>query len=125
MFNHRLSLFDVRPKINLRALKVSPKIAQSTGLFKHGEPVGAMDLTVYHFWGHDSLSLAVFNGIVLWGAPDQIGIGYRVPLVFESDIRSGHPKLLIEIKTEFRDMNQIPGFSIVSLEFGTSPLFLI
>ncbi|MCJ7565659.1 MAG: hypothetical protein MUP52_13865 [Candidatus Aminicenantes bacterium] len=30
------------------------------------------DLTVYHFRGHDSLSLAlaVFNGIVLWGATD-------------------------------------------------------
>jgi hypothetical protein len=37
MFNHRFSLFRVRPKINLRALKVPPKIAQSTGLFKHGE----------------------------------------------------------------------------------------
>ena len=46
-------------------------------------------LTVYHFRGHDSLSLAVFNGIVLWGAADQTGTGYRVPLAFESDIRSG------------------------------------
>jgi hypothetical protein len=34
-------------------------------------------LTVYHFRGHDSLSLAVFNGIVLWGAADQTGTGYR------------------------------------------------
>jgi hypothetical protein len=33
--------------------------------------------------------LAVFNGIVLWGATDQTGTGYRVPLAFESDIRSG------------------------------------
>jgi hypothetical protein len=40
------------------------------------------------FRGHDSLSLAVFNGIVLWGAIDQTGTGYRVPLAFESDIRS-------------------------------------
>jgi hypothetical protein len=46
-------------------------------------------LTVFHVRGHDSLSLAVFNGIVLWGATDQTGTGYRVPLVFESDIRSG------------------------------------
>ncbi|MCJ7565499.1 MAG: hypothetical protein MUP52_13050, partial [Candidatus Aminicenantes bacterium] len=32
----------------------------------------ALLLTVYHFRGHDSLSLAlaVFNGIVLWGATD-------------------------------------------------------
>jgi hypothetical protein len=45
-------------------------------------------LTVYHFRGHDSLSLAVFNGIVPWGAADQTGTGYRVPLVFESDKRS-------------------------------------
>jgi hypothetical protein len=44
-------------------------------------------LTVYHFRGHDSLSLAVFNGIVLWGTTDQTGTGYRVPLAFESDIR--------------------------------------
>ena len=44
-------------------------------------------LTVYHFRGHDSLSLAVFNGIVFWGATDQTGTGYRVPLAFESDIR--------------------------------------
>jgi hypothetical protein len=50
------------------------------------------DLTVYHFRGHDSLSLAVFNGIILLGATDQTGTGYRVPLAFESDIRSewGH-----------------------------------
>jgi hypothetical protein len=47
-----------------------------------------VSLTVYHFRGHDSLSLAVFNGIVLWGAADQTGTGYRVPLAFESDIRS-------------------------------------
>ena len=46
-------------------------------------------LTVYHYRGHDSLSLAVLNGIVLWGATDQTGTGYRVPLSFESDIRSG------------------------------------
>jgi hypothetical protein len=46
-------------------------------------------LTVYHFRGHDSLSLAVFNGIVLWGATDQTGTGNHVPLAFESDIRSG------------------------------------
>jgi hypothetical protein len=46
-------------------------------------------LTVYHFRGHDSLSLAVLNGIVLWGAADKTGTGYRVPLAFESDIRSG------------------------------------
>ena len=46
-------------------------------------------LTVYHFRGHDSLSLAVFNGIVLWGATDQTGTGYRVPPAFESDVRSG------------------------------------
>jgi len=45
-------------------------------------------LTVYHFRGHDSLSLAVFNAIVLWGATDQTGTGYRVPLAFESDIWS-------------------------------------
>ena len=45
-------------------------------------------LTVYHFRGHDSLSLAVFSGILLWGATDQTGTGYRVPLAFESDIRS-------------------------------------
>jgi hypothetical protein len=38
--------------------------------------------------GADSLSLAVFIGIVLWGASDQTGTGYRVPLAFESDIRS-------------------------------------
>jgi len=44
-------------------------------------------LTAYHFRGHDSLSLAVFNGIVLWDAADQTGTGYRVPLAFESDIR--------------------------------------
>ena len=50
-------------------------------------------LTVYHFRGHDSLSLAVFNGIVLWGAADQTGTGYRVPLAFESDMRSGSIKL--------------------------------
>jgi len=43
----------------------------------------ARELTVYHFRGHDSLSLAVFNGIVLWGATDQTGTGYRVPLVFK------------------------------------------
>jgi hypothetical protein len=49
----------------------------------------ALLLTAYHFQGHDSLSLAVFNGIVLWGATDQTGTGYRVPLAFESDIRSG------------------------------------
>jgi hypothetical protein len=59
-------------------------------------------LTVYHFQGHDSLSLAVFNGIVLWGATDQTGTGYRVPLAFESDIRSdenrSQPLLLREIK---------------------------
>jgi len=48
-------------------------------------------LTVYHFRGHDSLSLAVFNGIVLWGATDQTGTGYRFPLAFESDIRSIQP----------------------------------
>jgi len=42
----------------------------------------ALLLTVYHFRGHDSLSLAVFNGIVLWGATDQTGTGYRVPLAF-------------------------------------------
>ena len=52
-------------------------------------------LTVYHFRGHDSLSLAVFNGIVLWGATDQIGTGYRVPLAFESDIRSANMRLAI------------------------------
>ena len=49
---------------------------------------GANFLAVYHFRGHDSLSLAVFNGIVLWGATDQTGTGYRVPLAFESYIRS-------------------------------------
>jgi hypothetical protein len=65
MFNHRFSLFDVWPKIDLRALKVSPKIAQSTGLFKHGDPVSAMDMTIYHLWGHDYLALAVFSGIIL------------------------------------------------------------
>ena len=55
-------------------------------------------LTVYHFRGHDSLSLlAVFNGIVLWGATDQTGTGYRVPLAFESDIRSGCVDLTIVI----------------------------
>jgi hypothetical protein len=41
------------------------------------------------FRGHDTLSLTVFNGIVLWGAADQTGTGYRVPLAFESNIRSG------------------------------------
>ena len=41
-------------------------------------------LTVYHFQGHDSLSLAVFNGIVLWGAADQTGTGYCVPLAFRA-----------------------------------------
>jgi hypothetical protein len=48
-----------------------------------------MPLTVYRFRGRDSLSLAVFNDIVLWGATDQTGTGYRVPLALESDIRSG------------------------------------
>jgi hypothetical protein len=43
----------------------------------------ALPLTVYHFRGHDSLSLAVFNGIVLWGAADQTGTQYCVPLPFE------------------------------------------
>jgi hypothetical protein len=51
-------------------------------------PLPERFLTVYHFRGHDSLSLAVSNGIVLWGASDQTGTGYRVPLAFESDIRS-------------------------------------
>jgi hypothetical protein len=53
-----------------------------------------MILTAHHFRGHDSLCLAVFNGIVLWGATDQTGAGYRVLLAFESDIRSGHLLLL-------------------------------
>jgi len=35
------------------------------------------------FRGHDSLSLAVFNGIVLWGATDRAGKGYRIPLALE------------------------------------------
>ena len=52
-----------------------------------------VNLTVNHFRGHDSLSLAIFNGIVLWGATDQTGTGYRVPLAFESDIRSGDERL--------------------------------
>jgi hypothetical protein len=47
-----------------------------------------MILTVYHFRGHDSLSLAVFNGIVLWGAANQTGTTYRILLAFESDIRA-------------------------------------
>jgi hypothetical protein len=37
-------------------------------------------LTVYHFRGHDSLSLTLFNGIVLWGATDQTGTGIVSPL---------------------------------------------
>jgi len=57
-------------------------------------------LTVYHFRGHDSLSLAVFNGIVLWGAADQTGTGYRVPLAFESDMRS--ELALIELAVSLR-----------------------
>ena len=47
-------------------------------------------LTVYHFRGHDSLSLAVFNGIVLWGAADETGTGYCVPLAFELSLTSDH-----------------------------------
>ena len=46
------------------------------------------ELTVYHFRGHDSLSLAALNGIVLWGATDRTGTEYCVPLAFESDILS-------------------------------------
>jgi hypothetical protein len=37
MFNHRFSLFCVQPKTNLQGSKVSPKIAQFTGLFKQAE----------------------------------------------------------------------------------------
>jgi len=39
--------------------------------------------------------MAVFNGIVLWDATDQIGTGYRVPLAFESDILSANIRLAI------------------------------
>jgi hypothetical protein len=37
MFNHRFSLFCVQPKTNFQGSKVSPKIAQFTGLFKQAE----------------------------------------------------------------------------------------
>jgi hypothetical protein len=47
-------------------------------------------LTVYHFRGHDSLSLAVFNGIVLWGATEQTGTGNRVPLALPAYEKSGN-----------------------------------
>ena len=44
------------------------------------------ELTVDYFWGHESLSLAVFNGIVLWGAGDQTGTEYCVPLALNSEV---------------------------------------
>jgi hypothetical protein len=44
-------------------------------------------IRAYHIF-HDSPSLAVLNGIVLWGAADETGTGYCVPLAYESDIRS-------------------------------------
>ena len=45
-------------------------------------------LTVDHFWGHDSRSLRAPIAIVFYYVCDQAGTGYRVPLAFESDIRS-------------------------------------
>jgi hypothetical protein len=59
-------------------------------------------LTVYHERLRDTLSLAVFNGIVFWGATDQTGAGYCAPLAFKSDVRSAQLSLEMNDPFEIR-----------------------
>ena len=47
------------------------------------------ELTVDYFWGHESLSLAVFNGIVHRGASDQTGTEYCVTLALNFGFSDG------------------------------------